>query len=527
MKSLWLSLCGVLILCGPQCSIARAQQPSSGVLTLQTTSRLVFLDVTVLDKKGHPVVKGLTKDDFTITEEKRPQRIFSYEPPELHLAASTTGSSGDKVPSTIFVVDLLNSRFSDFAYIRYSVRKYLAAQPALLDSPSELMVLGNQSLEVLQTYTRNRAELLSALDHLPTALPYKMMNGSFFPERFAQSLDALQQIALQSKGVPGRKNIVWIGHGGPSIETQFLPPGNVDELNRYVHDTTNLLVNARLSLFVIYPGLNVNSVGTGYSALSADADLGETDPFAGDINFGVLVNATGGKLFYGRNDVDAEIKTSQQYGSNYYTLTYQPPDGDLDGRFLRIRVTLKDPSLHAVTKAGYYAPDKNSPVDPRKQALANIGEAARSTIPFDSIDMTVEHIERHPDTNTAEVSILVKPRNISWQSEDNGRSVASFLVLAVSRNRDQDILSSKLEALAATAPTQDPARLAKETSRISISLRVPRRTKDLRVVVETSATGRMGAIEIDRKTLDAAPQSPTPAPQLLPRTQPPAPPATP
>ena len=51
--------------------------------TIRVTSRLVFLDVTVLDKKGHPVVKGLeAKDgDFSITDNKRPQRIFSFEAP--------------------------------------------------------------------------------------------------------------------------------------------------------------------------------------------------------------------------------------------------------------------------------------------------------------------------------------------------------------------------------------------------------------------------------------------------------------
>ncbi len=50
--------------------IAEAQQTSSGVLTLKTTSQLVFMDVTVLDGKGNPVVRGLTRDDFTITEDK-------------------------------------------------------------------------------------------------------------------------------------------------------------------------------------------------------------------------------------------------------------------------------------------------------------------------------------------------------------------------------------------------------------------------------------------------------------------------
>jgi hypothetical protein len=48
------------------------------------TSTLVFLDVTVVDKKGRPMVSGLTKDDFTITEDNKPQRIFSVEAPEAH-----------------------------------------------------------------------------------------------------------------------------------------------------------------------------------------------------------------------------------------------------------------------------------------------------------------------------------------------------------------------------------------------------------------------------------------------------------
>ena len=34
-------------------------------------------------------------------------------------------------------------------------------------------------------------------------------------ERLGQSLDALQQIALQNRGVPRRKNVLWVGRGGP------------------------------------------------------------------------------------------------------------------------------------------------------------------------------------------------------------------------------------------------------------------------------------------------------------------------
>ena len=85
------------------------------------------------------------------------------------------------------------------------------------------------------------------------------MNGDFYAERFGQSIDALQQIALQNEGLPGRKNIVWVGHGGPNILTAALVGPIVDELNQYVRDTTNMLVDSRMSLFVIYPGLKITS----------------------------------------------------------------------------------------------------------------------------------------------------------------------------------------------------------------------------------------------------------------------------
>jgi hypothetical protein len=61
----------LLLTCIPaQDLIAQGQQaPPTDVPTLRVTSTLVFLDVTVLDKKGHPVVTGLTQNDFTITED--------------------------------------------------------------------------------------------------------------------------------------------------------------------------------------------------------------------------------------------------------------------------------------------------------------------------------------------------------------------------------------------------------------------------------------------------------------------------
>jgi VWFA-related protein len=499
-------------------SLAQAPPGPSDAPTLQVTSRLVFLDVTILDRQGRPVVTGLTKDDFTITEDKRPQRIFSFEAPQTHALATTADDNPDgKAPVTIFVLDLLNSSFEDFAFIRYSVRKYLDAQPSLLDAPAEMMVIGNRSLELLQGSTRNKDDLLDALDHLPTAIPYKFESGSFIGERLYESMDALQQIALQNKGVPGRKNIVWVGHGSPGISTRRLTWPVVRELQQYMHATTNMLVDSRISLFVIYPGLKAASASP-ISRIEADAEsrIDSDNPFADDINFGIFVNETGGKLFYNRNDVDAEIGQSELLGSEYYTLTYQPHGGKENGKFRQIHVALRDPSLRAVTKTGYYAPDQKVPVDPQQQTVINLAEAARSTVPFGALDVRVAGIVRHPDTHTAEITVLLKSKGLDWQAADKGKSFVDFTVASSSLSGNHDILASRVERLHLSASTQDPAKLAGIEARFQLTVRVPRKTQIIRVVTGTAKGGRIGAADLDRKAIEAAPERPTAEPVLLP-----------
>jgi hypothetical protein len=216
--------------------------------------------------------------------------------------------------------------------------------------------------------------------------------------------------------------------------------------------------------------------------------------------------------------VDREIARSQELGSKYYTLTYQPHEGDADGKFRRIRVTLRDPNLHAVTKAGYFAPNKNAPLDTRQQTIVNLIEAARSTIPFQALDLAIDSVVRHPDTRTIEFTVLLKPRNRSWEAADDGKSTTDLMVAAASLNGNRDLLASRLEPLVVIADTQDAARLAGLSSRLPVIIRVPRKTQIVRVVVQTEKNGRIGAAELNRKAIDAAPEAPTPEPKLTTRS---------
>src|SRR5579863_8115256 len=121
------------------------------------------------------------------------------------------------------------------------------------------------------------------------------------------------------------------------------------------------------------------------------------------------------------NNVDTEIKELEQIGSQYYTLTYQPESVDPDGKFRRVRVSLRNPNFHAVTKAGYYAPDAHAPIDERHQQMIKLAEAVQSTIPFKSLDLMLSGIVRHPDARAAGFTVELSSKNLIFEPSEGGK----------------------------------------------------------------------------------------------------------
>jgi hypothetical protein len=104
--------------------------------------------------------------------------------------------------------------------------------------------------------------------------------------------------------------------------------------------------------------------------------------------------------------------------------------------------------------------------------------------------------------------------NLTFLPTEDGKTAANLILEAASRTRDGSILVSKAKTVTLVSTTQDPTRLPKVVSRLQLMIRVPRRTKSVRVVTEDLDSGRIGAADMDRKTIDAAPATPTPEPQL-------------
>lgn len=84
-----------------------AQAPAKSPETLSVTTQLVVLDATVLDKAGNVVTQPLTREDFQIEENKKPQTIYSFESASEHQAGVASGDAA-KAPLLIFVLDEMN-----------------------------------------------------------------------------------------------------------------------------------------------------------------------------------------------------------------------------------------------------------------------------------------------------------------------------------------------------------------------------------------------------------------------------------
>ncbi len=504
-RSLFTAICACALAIVPA-HLCRAQQDNTETTpALRLTTSLVILDVTVLDKNRHPVTTGLTKDDFSITEEKQPQKIFSFEAPQEHVPVGNDESGLSKAPTTILVLDQLNDSVDEFTLLQKAAHDYLATQPAVLPAPAEVLVATNTSLEMVQGYTRNRDDLIFAVDHIPPANAFKFDKSDFDGERARQSIDNLKQIAVQNRGVPGRKNVLWLGRGGPNLNRAAY--GTVlDGWAPYVHAAANLLVEARVSLFVVFPQLKVtsqHSVLGSPAAMDRDANYANNGPFTGDVNFALFAKETGGSLFFNRNDLSTEIDEAVTRGSNYYTLTYRPSQVAIDGKFRNVHVTTRKRDLQVITKIGYFSLPKNAP-DPQQQIAIDMYDAADATLPLHALELTVSDVVRQPDTRTVHFVLHVKPSHLGWAVRENNIKQANLVLGMLSLSRGKKILASRFETVQLHSSAADPDAVQEEV-RFKLTARIPPKTETVRIVLRVADNGRTGTVDLGEKTLAEAP----------------------
>ena len=150
---------------------ARAEAGAGGVEEdeiVRVETSLVVCDVLVLDAKGKAVL-GLTREDFLITEDGKPQEVGTF----------ALGDSANVPRSIVLIIDYSGS-------MRPFIENSIEAAKTLVDklAPRDRMALVTDDVELLADFTRDKALLKERLEGLKQKATLK--EGSYL-RRFGRS----------------------------------------------------------------------------------------------------------------------------------------------------------------------------------------------------------------------------------------------------------------------------------------------------------------------------------------------------
>jgi VWFA-related protein len=520
-----LAISGALVLslfALPHSALAQAsvQNPKSQKSSNQTgavirrTSRLVLLDVVVTDKSGKPV-PGLHKEDFTVFEDGRPQRISNFETPEMHLSENpppdATPAKRDisaqqraeaARPETIIVLDDRNTSSEDASFAWQELLKYLRKQPNPLAEPTALLVFSKTRLERVAPPTRDTVVLLAKAQKIQLELPSLSMNNGVqgAASGMLASLLALDEIALSSADRQSRKNIVWIGSGFPIFSSTNVQMVDRDLFLSYVRYTANWLQETRSTIYTIDPkGLPV--ANEGYLDLVGGALVGSTvQPTTGELVFESLAPETGGQIFRNRNDINVAISDAVESGSTYYTLAYYPENSNFDGNFRKIRVVVGDNKLTATTQQGYYAVDEGFGATQSELDFA-LSRAVKSPLPFASMQFDALGKVLLGQPPTARFSVSVDRGAVSWESQPNGDQRGELTLVSAEVSKKGSILDYNVREIEIVVPKDKFEDPAVTHVLFSVTIPLPQKVDHFRFVLRDAASGRLGTYDVARQSL--------------------------
>ncbi len=312
-----------------------SQQPA---LTIRQTVRRVIVDVTVRDAGGKPV-HGLTASDFAITEDKHPQRVQSFDVYDFDKASISRGPNAPALPTNVFenipiapergplyvmLFDMVNMAPEDEMTGRQQVLKFIASKPA---GTRFAIFVTSDKLRLIQGFTDDKDLLAAALDgkhphpHIPRVFLYA---GNYGKGNVHATIDMLTHIGEYLDGIPGRKNLLWVG--GPFPVELFAGDGEPSDIQDAVIAETNALAQAQVAVYPVdVRGVQLD-ISTPFTSGFAEEDT--------------IAARTGGRAFYSANDVSGTLAQATEDGGNYYTLTYSPSGEEDDGKCHKISVRL-------------------------------------------------------------------------------------------------------------------------------------------------------------------------------------------
>ena len=526
---------------------ARQQPP---VATFRAETNLVEVDAVVTDGQGN-VVRGLTKNDFTILEDGRPQVTSTFAFVDLPIDVITQvrpgGAETDVDVSTnarpfagrvyMMVLDDLESDGDFWRDVIKAARLFI--EQYFQDNDLMTIVYTSGRKDVGQDFTNNRRLLMATVDafagrreYLDVGSSASLSNSGNAPPTGGQVLQferasfATKMLALV-KGVadwsnttmPGRRKTMLLfsqGVGGfsehafddifsstPDVDSS---PGGGLSLLRSVaeeaRDTMAAASRANVSVTTIdargLAALGGNVADTSREAISTDGH-GILRAFAEE---------TGGSAVLRTNNFPDAFERVVHDASSYYVMAYVAPPAGKPGQFHSITVKVDKPGVEVRARRGYATPGRQTvntapPIgDVRVAAVSpELNAAISSPLPSTGVALSVFAVPFKGKNKNASVLVGTELGNLTLgQLGPTGRfkDEIELSSVAVDARTVKDGRTDHVHL----ALTPETLRTTAGGVRVLHRLDLPPGKYQLRVAVRDNNSGRLGSVMRDLEVPD-------------------------
>lgn len=509
--------CGLsLIACMVVVPLAAAQSAAGDAHpapTFRTGVRLIEVDV-VAKKGGHPAA-GLTKDDFVLLDNGRPQKIalFSVKAGPrngVSPAALAPGTVSNRITddgeapdsATVLLIDQKNTPWDLQAFAIARIGKFVRFQHKW-GRVGIYVLSGNGSLRVIQELTEDDTLLRRAAERLKsggrdqldkdvggmTAHQAREYTATRMMHAGTTFRGAMEGIARHLATVPGRKTLVWITTGFP------LGPALQPEMEK----AARALNDANAALYAVDPrGLagalaGMTAISSAEFKGSSLAAVGPWSPrfvphgggfLPGTETMAFLAHLTGGLLFENDNGIEDLIQAAIDDSALTYTLGFYPEE-EPDGVWHKIKVETKPRGISLRYRENYFAARSSD------QAAARAGLMDLIREPLDATQVQLVAHQRADPSRPGFVLVTVKVDAHELSLEPaSGRRVGaidvSYYMPVSGEVRTKNI---KLDV-----PDDQLAEFLKQGVTVNASIAVPKGAQALRVVVQDRVSGAAGSV---------------------------------
>jgi VWFA-related protein len=369
-----------------------SRQPPYGV---HVTSELVLVNVVVRDRKGN-LVRGLKKEDFTVTEDGKRQNVSTFDfenvdefataGPGESTVTGATAPGGLLRPANKVALDGRDRRlmllFFDFSGMDpEQIERSVDAAKKFIETkmlPADMIALVSLStnMHVDLDFTDDKGKVLSALSAYTSSQGQGFeagaegssegaaeTGGAYTPDdtdynTFSadRKLLALEAIMETLGKISQKKSIIYFSNG--------ITQSGVDNQSA-LRAATASAVKANVSIYPLdvrglqaFPpgGEAQNASLHGQSAYNGNAVFNDLNSNAGSQEtLSTLADDTGGKAFFDSNDFGGVFSQVQKDTSAYYVLGFTSTNALKDGRFRHLKVQINRQDVKLEYRSGYYA----------------------------------------------------------------------------------------------------------------------------------------------------------------------------